>query len=494
VRTTWSREGWRARLEALSIVPLVALMALMALMATAALPAPAWAHGRLTRAVPAEGSRSSVAPRELRLEFSEQPALAVSTVRLLASGGREIPLGALGYAADSRRALVAPVATVLAPGAYTVVWQMAGDDGHPVRGRYGFTVDPAAGAREAPVTPEAPRQVPTRALPGDDFGVSSPAYVAIRWLQYLGLLLAIGAVALRHIVLRVARDGRDLGAGVEPFGEPSFGEATLRAAARAGALAAGLLAATTLARLYAQSRAMHGAAAAFDAGLLSSMLGRTAWGWGWLLEAAALLGAAAGFALAQRAPRTPAYWRTAAVAVLALALVPALSGHAMAAPRFRTLTVAGDTVHVLAAGAWLGTLALLALVAIPESMRTPVPRRAEALALLVRAFTPIALGCAALLALTGALAAWVHLGGVAELWTSRYGRTLLVKLALVALVMLAGGYNWRRAAPALGGEGGVERLRRSARVELLLGALVLLLTAVLVATPSAVEALGGAGM
>ena len=72
----------------------------------------------------------------------------------------------------------------------------------------------------------------------------------------------------------------------------------------------------------------------------------------------------------------------------------------------------------------------------------------------------------------------------ATLWTTAFGRTLLVKLALLGGVAGVGAYNWRRVRPALGRRGGAARLRTSAMVELGFATLVVMATAVLVATPT----------
>ena len=79
-------------------------------------------------------------------------------------------------------------------------------------------------------------------------------------------------------------------------------------------------------------------------------------------------------------------------------------------------------------------------------------------------------------------AALVHLGSIPALWGSGYGRTLLVKLGLLAVVFGTGAYNWRRVRPSLGNDAGTRRLRGSAAVEIAVGVLVLAVTAVLVAT------------
>jgi putative copper export protein len=64
---------------------------------------------------------------------------------------------------------------------------------------------------------------------------------------------------------------------------------------------------------------------------------------------------------------------------------------------------------------------------------------------------------------------------------------LLLKLAVLSPVAATGAYNWLRVRPALGGDAGAARIRRSATAELAVGALVLLATAALVATPTAME-------
>jgi putative copper export protein len=81
------------------------------------------------------------------------------------------------------------------------------------------------------------------------------------------------------------------------------------------------------------------------------------------------------------------------------------------------------------------------------------------------------------------ISAWLHLGHIAALWTSPYGRTLLLKVGIFSAVAVVGAYNFLRVRPALGARPGAERLRRSGTIELLLALAVLVVTAVLVAVP-----------
>ncbi len=123
----------------------------------------------------------------------------------------------------------------------------------------------------------------------------------------------------------------------------------------------------------------------------------------------------------------------------------------------------------------------------PACLRLAESERGRAVAALVNAFSPTALVFAGITAATGALAAWLHLGTVPALWQSDYGRMLLLKLGVLSVVAATGAYNWLRVKPALGDVLGATRVRRSASVELTVGVLVLLVTAILVATPTAMD-------
>jgi putative copper export protein/methionine-rich copper-binding protein CopC len=462
------------------------------------LPAVVLAHGVLKSSTPVAGAHLGVAPRQLRLDFTESPELTFTTVSLLGPAGGAVTLGPIQYAEDTRLSIVVPIQGALVAGTYTVVWKMAGADAHPVQGRFAFTVAPGADglATNTPTNtarpagePGAAIAAPGQAMPpaahhdaatmpdGEGFNAESPLYVAVRWILYTGLLVVIGAVAFRFAVLGFLRRAQ------QPL-SPMLAPARDRAATL-GLGGAMVVAAALLLRLYAQSYAMHGAADATNASLVGAMLGKTVWGWGWLLQLLGVGIAAIGLRIARRGRQTG--WGIAALGAAALAFSPALSGHAASAPRFTPLAIFADGVHVIGAGGWLGSLLMVLLAGIPAAMRLGEGERGPAVASLVNAFSPTALVFAGFAGVTGVFAAWLHLGGVSALWQTAYGRTLLVKLAILSVVAGTGAYNWLRVKPALGDERGATRMRRSATVELAVGLLVLLVTAVLVTTPTAMD-------
>jgi copper transport protein len=471
------------------------LRAVAALLLLAAFPAPALAHAHLERTSPDRGARLTIAPRELVLTFSEAPTLGMSALRLLGPDSAAIALGTLGHSGGPRT-LSATITGPLAAGKYTVLWQTAGDDGHVQHGSYTFVIadgaeglaTPAASAPQATAdsASRGSARVPDVSAPDsgvgslrqNGFDVSSPAYVAIRWLQFASLLVLIGAVAFRWWILpRV---------GVT-VAEPARRDLSYGAAG-AGLWGAWFLAVSALARLAAQLGTMYSSPAAGMVSWSGMILG-TPWGHGWLLEIVAIAFVVAGLRAVRHEPTLVLPWRIAAAATVGLAFVPALSGHAIADRTFAPFTVLFDGAHVLAAGTWLGTLLVILVIGLPVALRAASGGRAESLATMVNAFSPLALASAGVLVFSGVVAARVHVGSWGAFTSTTYGRTLLIKLAVVALLVLVGAFNWQRARPALATSDAraPERLRRSATLELALAALVLAVTAVLVALPTPID-------
>lgn len=520
---------------------------LLALLAGTA--APASAHVTLLRAAPESGAQLDAAPEEVRLTFSEAVVLAFTRVTLTGPSGG-IDLATVAFAPGGRTVVVAPIRAPLEAGTYTVAWQVAGADSHPIRGEFTFLIAEGAAGLEAPVVlPPAPGAAPPPAdhhvaktvSAGSIFSAESPLYIGIRWLSFLGLLGMIGAVAFRLVLVLVRRQEPQLAASLVP---PAGARA-----ARLGLWMAVIAGVATLLRLYAQSYALHGAASAFAPNMLGALLTQTLWGWGWWLAAAGAFVAFIGFHLASRtrppievphsAPRTQARpapvtagkgtgerrtngelmnrtaeasegpaptaranvgsrvsgigWALAGGGVVAAAFSPGMSGHAAAAAKLAPLPIVADGLHVLGAGGWLGSLLVLLLIGIPVALRLSAAERGPAMAALVKAFSPTALLFAGMVVGTGVFAAWLHLGSTPALWESSYGRTLLAKVAVLSIVFATGAYNWLRVKPVLGEEFAAGRLRRSAAIELAAGAVVLAVTAALVATPTPVRSTGVEG-
>ena len=433
------------------------------------------AHPRLMKAVPAADSHVQTVPRELAVTFNEALTVALSRLSLMDANQQPVRLDSLRAAPDDARTLIAKISGKLAAGRYTVRWQAAGADGHPMRAEYSFVID----AGVAGLTGGA---LGTTAALDSEFGVESPAYAAIRAVQSVAIVGLIGVLALHLLVLpRFARQG-------------TSGEATAAAAERRAlplvTWAMGAFGVATVARLVAQHAAMFGVQERWTTATVGALLLHSGWGFGWWL---ALAGTAASFWALRRIVLGRIYgWQLLAGGTVALTVSLAMSGHAAAAPS-PVLAMVIHALHVLGAGGWVGGLAMLVLAAVPAALASPEADRHGDVARLVAAFSPTALGFAGLLVLTGAIAGWRNIGSWDGLLHSLYGQRLLAKLAVLAVTAGTGAYNWKRVLPSLGCATSSARLRRSATVELGAALVVLVITAVLVATPMPADEMGSMG-
>lgn len=297
--------------------------------------------------------------------------------------------------------------------------------------------------------------LPVHRPPGPPPGFSFQEMIR-QLVQFVGYFLAIGSIGFRFGVVRRIR------------GMTDEARAVLRAdnAAFIGMLGVFLLVLSLLGGLYLESFTRK---VVIDEILSPGRLGP------FMFKLGMLAVALVGFRLV-RTDRSIG-WTLATVGVLGAALQPLFTGK---------LGGKVNAVHILAASTWLGTLLVLTLVGIRGVARSNAlgEQRARLVADLVNSFSPLALTCAAIVAITGLTTAWLHLKRVSALWTTSYGIALIVKLVLVLIVVVLGAWNWRRVRPSLGDEGSEHTIRRSATMELTFAALVLVATSVLVTLPS----------
>jgi copper transport protein len=428
----------------------------------------------LKRSDPAAGSKVETSPQLIHLWFSEQPELSLTILSLKNTQGKEWLLSGPQKDSGDPLAISARISQALPAGRYTVAWRTAASDGHPSHGSFDFVVLTEAAL---PINPSAqtgagnptigagnamPATSPNSANGEDADAASSASNSLARGLSFVGLLALIGAVSFRALVLRRA-------GGIN---------AEVRARMEGRAAALGLTASIVviigaLARLFLESE-MMGAMPGMQSMSMADIAMHTRWGFALRLELGAALVALGSFALAERRLRWA--WQLAGISAIVLAVTPALAGHAAASPRFTSLMIATDFLHVLGGASWLGCLLSIMLIGVPIALTLDGPGRWEAVASLVNAFSPIALASAAIVGASGVVASWVHLEHVAALWQTAYGKVLLLKLALVAITLIIGAYNFRRVQPQLVRQEGAARLQRSAAIELSVGLLILLVT------------------
>jgi putative copper export protein len=238
-----------------------------------------------------------------------------------------------------------------------------------------------------------------------------------------------------------------------------------------------LVVALTL-RAWAHTAAAFGIPESISYQNLHTIALESQWGTGWRLQMAAAVALSIISASMVIWPRGG--WFAAGVAATAMCYVLPLLGHA--AGEAGATLVHGS--HILGGGIWVGTLAAMSIAARDaDSAHTASPpsvpaQRRE----LLGQFSPVALVGSTLLLLTGLTLAWWYLGPWPTLWTTTYGRLLILKLLLVAGVAACGFVNWQTLRRPLTSTELPGTLRLVVGLEIALAASVVVVTALLTET------------
>jgi methionine-rich copper-binding protein CopC len=97
-------------------------------------------HLTLDQTVPATDSTVSGPVSEVRLSFSEPPLLRGTSVRVVDSGRSLVASSPPITFETDPRVVYVTVDPSLPVGAYTVQWRVIAQDGHVMRGNFGFEV------------------------------------------------------------------------------------------------------------------------------------------------------------------------------------------------------------------------------------------------------------------------------------------------------------------------------------------------------------------
>jgi putative copper export protein/methionine-rich copper-binding protein CopC len=121
-------------------------------------------------------------------------------------------------------------------------------------------------------------------------------------------------------------------------------------------------------------------------------------------------------------------------------LTLALSGDAaqLDQPHFSAIVL--DWLYLAAQGVWLGGAAYLAFVLLPHLPISEPDRYSESLVTLLRQYTPLMVGAIGVLLVSGLFLSESAISNFQQFVSDPYGRALLVKIALVAVMLIFTGY------------------------------------------------------
>ncbi|MEU3773503.1 copper resistance protein CopC [Streptomyces sp. NPDC032472] len=417
-----------ARDRAAAILPRLALVlaALLASLFTAA--GPAAAHAALTASDPKDGAVVATAPAQVTLSFSEQVAMGGDSIRVLDPQGKRVDTGELrDMCSGSTVRYGTALHSGLPDGTYTVAWQAVSADSHPVSGAFTFSI----GAPSATSV-----SLPSREAGGGPVGI---AYGIARYAAYAGFTVLVGASAFILLCWR-------RGAAERPLQKLVLRAWVTLTAATLAMLV--LRTPYTGSGKFADVLDLDGLRAVLGTKTGASLVSRLL-----LLGAAALFLAVLFGAYARRQAGESGTVGTGAEdetdaeknkekdketgdlefglgiggAVVAggIAATWALSEHASTGIQ-PGIAMPADILHLLAVAAWLGglTALLVALHKVPGMEREAVRR-----------FSRVAFTSVVVLTITGLYQSWRQVGSWSALTGTSYGRLLLIKVGLVAVLV-----------------------------------------------------------
>lgn len=437
-----AKRSWRSRIAATLGLMTASLVMLLG-------PAtPASAHAVLVSSSPPDGAVVSAAPTEVVLTFSESVRKVPGKMRVIGPDGSRVDRGEPTF---DGAVVTIKVDQSASRGTYLVSYRVISADSHPVAGGYTYSVGaPSA----APTDSEGASRV--------DPVVSTAVKVA-EYLGYAGLVLLVGPVLVLSLLWprRLSRrgPGRLVWSGV------------------------GLVALATVAALWLQMPYTNGGGLFAVTGTeLGDVLGST-FGAVHLVRLGILAAAAILLRplLAGRSGRVDQVLLVV-LGVCGLATWP-LGAHPAASP-VPAVSVVADMVHVASMAVWLGGLIMLVVFLLRQADDR------ELAAILPIWSRWAALAVTALL-LAGTVQALIEVGTVSALVSTTYGRLVLAKIVLFALVIAVATISRQLVRRRVATDAAAPTaLRRTVLIELGITAVVLALSATLVQTTPARTAVG----
>ncbi|MEV0649821.1 copper resistance protein CopC [Phytomonospora sp. NPDC050363] len=423
-----------------------ALVTVLAGLSAALFAAPAYAHATVVSTTPQANATVDTQPVEVTVVFSEPVSPVDSQTWIVAPDGSRANSG---EAVVRGSTLAYPLREGLPNGTYLVGYRVISADGHPIPGGFTFSIgQPSA----------SPPSAASLTGPAVDGTVEILVEVN-RGLAIAGLALALGPTLLLMTRWPAPRKG----------------------VLRLTATGLSTVALTAVVGLYLQAPYTTGSKLFAVSGEDVAAVVDSRYGTAMLLRLFTVLAGLPLLMLSlRRGAKKSDRWL---LAVLALAMVTSwpLAGHATTSPA-PPLTILTDTVHVGAGAIWLGGLVTLIAYLLRPSL-------ADEAAEFMPHWSKWAMRLVIALAVAGVAQALIEIGEPAALFGTTYGKLVVTKAVLFALLVGAAAIarnvlRKRRADEALTGRE-IGLLRRSIGLEIVIAVAVICVTAVLVQTTPA---------
>ena len=430
------------------------LLALLVLLMCVLFPQQGLAHSAVVESSPSQNEVLEQSPQQIKIRFNEDIQRAYYSIQLMDSSGKVIqPIQAQIDEKDGT-VLKADVPMKLAGDIYNISWKAVSGDGHPVQGGIVFQVGDGAG-----------KDVNDTDIRISDKPVN-PMLVVMRWLQYAGQAMLLGALCLTLFLL-----SQRLRTG-ENTGWMMSGRYRWFVIAGSVIALAALLIQLPLRIAWDADVPLSGTGAEVMTTLQGTVFGKV-----WLLQMIFTLLGIAGLLIMQLRNLSAQVRKIIGMAsfglLIAALLAKAFDGHAYAEP-YAGIAIAADFIHLLSALIWSGALLALALFLPKIAGLYHGEERRNVYWSIVRRFSWWAIVSVAALLVTGIYGSLVYLPELNSLFTTAYGLTLLGKILLFLIMAAFAGMNYVK------GRKQEEELGKDLIWEVLTGFVILVLAAILV--------------
>lgn len=415
----------------------------LALLAMLLLPTIASAHAILLRSNPSSDALLASPPQRVQMWFTEALNPVFSTAVVVNAENKRV---------DNRDARVSPgdqtemdltLPANLPPDVYVVIYRTdSADDGHVLRGSFLFTVENPDGTAPTlnPNANPGANALGGGALTGQYTGqIDGPTFfdLGMVTLVELGAIFWVGAQLWLNFVLQLSAEKhpeeRTLNERIERRFATWFSLPTLL-----------LIFIANIGVLVGQAIFLTGGdwSQALAPHLLLQLATTGRFGSFWLLrEGAIVLAGLIALLLLVRRERPRLLNSILPLANLLLGtllfIAITMSGHAAAvSSNVLPFAIVDDWLHLLAAALWVGGMLYIAAIYLPVLKRGSLAEQARSLTTLLPYFSPLAIAGVIIMSITGPFNATFHMTSWSQLLDTAYGRTLLVKIALVGGLLL----------------------------------------------------------
>lgn len=365
------------------------------------------AHAYVQQTTPAMQANVEESPTKVSVQFDEAIQNQAPTIAVTDEAGNRVDKGAAFIEQESNRIVSVKLTDALSKGIYSVSWRVISADGHAVSGTFMF------GYQATAAIPDAT----------SDQSNTPIMQSLVKWPLYIGLSMIAGVqLALLYLI-------------------PTASKQALKSALKTLVMTGMMLVILAfILQFIAQTALLNNVSLwqALDFKLAWQTLTETTFGqlWFWRCCAVMVFAVSGHFYFNHSTDKWALKLSVMTVGFIGMTLATAASGHSQAAT-IVVLSTVTDWLHLTAASVWIGgVMIILTLYLTLRREQSTTVKLAYDTSL--QRFAPVAFGAVLTLIMSGILLSALYFSSIMQVFTSTYGRTLLIKVLVVFIMGVIG--------------------------------------------------------